>query len=86
LMTWLLKISDVRKYVNSISDFSVGVWFDICLRFVSPVILAIIVATKLQALFTEGYGGYDLTLGWAIIAALLVIGILINASSRKEAY
>lgn len=53
LMTWLLKISDVRKYVNSISDFSVGVWFDICLRFVSPVILAIIVATKLQALFTE---------------------------------
>ncbi|HGF7518454.1 TPA: sodium-dependent transporter, partial [Vibrio cholerae] len=53
---------------------------------VSPVILAIIVATKLQALFTEGYGGYDLTLGWAIIAALLVIGILINASSRKEAY
>ncbi|GFK35150.1 hypothetical protein VcPa08_02132 [Vibrio cholerae] len=86
LMTWLLKISDVRKYVNSISDFSVGVWFDICLRFISPVILAIIVATKLQALFTEGYGGYDLTLGWAIIAALLVIGILINASSRKEAY
>lgn len=37
LMTWLLKISDVRKYVNSISDFSVGVWFDICLRFVSPL-------------------------------------------------
>ncbi len=86
LMTWLLKISDVRKYVNEISDFSVGVWFDICLRFITPVILAIIVATKLMALFTEGYGGYDLTLGWVIIGALLVFGIIVNATSRKEAH
>jgi len=85
LMTWLLKISDVRKYVNSISDFSIGVWFDICLRFVTPVILAIIVATKFIALFTEGYGGYDLTLGWAVIALLLIVGIFINLSGRKEA-
>jgi NSS family neurotransmitter:Na+ symporter len=85
LMTWLLKVSDVRKYVNSISDFSVGVWFDICLRFITPVMLAIIIATKLIALFTEGYGGYDLTLGWAIIVVLLVFGVLVNLTSRKEA-
>ncbi|MGL4380245.1 MAG: sodium-dependent transporter, partial [Vibrio sp.] len=86
LMSWLLKISDVRKYANSISDFKVGIWFDLCLRFISPVILAIIVATKLQELLTEGYGGYDLTLGWAIIAALFMTGILINAGSQKEAH
>lgn len=84
LMAWLFKISDVRKYVNSISDFNIGVWFDICLRFISPVILAIIVATKLNALFTEGYGGYDLTLGWVMIGLLFAIGVIINATSRKE--
>ncbi|MDC0612566.1 sodium-dependent transporter [Vibrio sp.] len=85
LMTWLFKISDVRKYVNSISDFSVGVWFDICLRFVTPVILAIILATKVHTLLTEGYGGYDLTLGWVLIALLLINGIVINLRTRKEA-
>lgn len=85
LMTWLLKISDVRKYVNSISDFTIGVWFDICLRFVSPVVLAIIVVTKLRALLTEGYGGYDLTLGWTIIIALLALGAIVNLTNRKEA-
>ena len=84
LMAWLFKISDVRKYVNSISDFNIGVWFDICLRFISLVILAIIVATKLNALFTEGYGGYDLTLGWVMIGLLFAIGVTINATSRKE--
>ncbi|CAM3052925.1 hypothetical protein VIOR103205_12380 [Vibrio ordalii] len=66
------------------SDFNIGVWFDICLRFISPVILAIIVATKLNALFTEGYGGYDLTLGWIMIGLLFAIGVTINATSRKE--
>jgi NSS family neurotransmitter:Na+ symporter len=84
MMTWLFKISDVRKYVNSISDFSVGTWFDICLRFITPVILAIILATKLRTLFTEGYGGYDLTIGWVLIAALLAAGISINLKSRSS--
>ncbi|MGY0613832.1 sodium-dependent transporter [Vibrio sp. FJH11] len=85
LMAWLLnRVAEVRGYVNERSDFSVGQWFEICLRFVTPAMLAIILATKLYALFTEGYGGYDLTLGWAIIAALFVFGLLINAVNRKE--
>ncbi|MGP8307754.1 sodium-dependent transporter [Vibrio sp. YIC-376] len=85
LMAWLLnRVAEVRGYVNERSDFSVGQWFEICLRFVTPAMLAIILATKLYALFTEGYGGYDLTLGWAIIAALFIFGLLINAVNRKE--
>ncbi|MGC9421666.1 MULTISPECIES: sodium-dependent transporter [Vibrio] len=86
LMTWLMKVSDARKYVNSISDFKIGVWFDICLRFISPVVLAIIVTTKFRTLFTEGYGGYNLTLGWAMILLLLAIGVMVNLTNRKEAY
>jgi NSS family neurotransmitter:Na+ symporter len=84
MMTWLFKISNVRDYVNKISDFSIGVWFDICLRFITPVILAIILATKLHTLFTEGYGGYDLTLGWTLMGALLVAGVAINLMSKQE--
>ncbi|SHE99846.1 sodium-dependent transporter [Vibrio gazogenes] len=84
MMTWLFKVSDIRKYANSKSDFSIGVWFDICLRFITPVILATILATKLHTLLTEGYGGYDLTIGWVLMLALLVIGILINLKSRPQ--
>lgn len=85
LMAWLLnRVSEVRGYVNERSDFSIGQWFEICLRFVTPLMLAVILATKLYALFTDGYGGYDLTLGWALIAALFIFGLLINAVNRKE--
>ena len=85
LMAWLLnKIPSVREYVNATSDFAVGQWFDICLRFITPVILAVILATKLFDLFTVGYGGYDLTIGWVVIAALLVFGITINVTNRQQ--
>ncbi len=89
LMAWLLKIADVRDYVNQISDFTIGTWFDVCLRFITPVILAIIVTTKFKTLFTEGYGGYDqsdlLLLGWGLMGLLVVVGIVINLTSKKEA-
>lgn len=84
LMTWIFKISNVRDYVNKISDFSIGVWFDICLRFITPAILAIILATKLHTMLTEGYGGYDLTLGWVLMGAIFVFALGINAMSKKE--
>lgn len=86
LMAWLLnRVSEVRSYANERSDFSIGQWFEVCLRFVTPTMLAVILATKLYALFTDGYGGYDLTLGWVLITALLIFGLLINSANRKEA-
>jgi NSS family neurotransmitter:Na+ symporter len=84
MMTWLFKISNVREYVNKISDFSIGVWFDICLRFITPAILIIILVTKLNEMLTDGYGGYDLTLGWVLMAAILVFSIAVNLMSKKE--
>ncbi len=84
LMTWLVKIADVRKYVNGISDFSISTWFDVCLRFITPVILAVILVTKVHTLLTEGYGGYDLSLGWIIIFALWVIAGFGEAYKYKE--
>ncbi|MCJ2375440.1 sodium-dependent transporter [Vibrio sp. ZSDZ34] len=89
LMTWLLKIADVREYVNKISDFNIGIWFDVCLRFITPVILAIIVATKFQTLLSDGYGGYAqfdlMLLGWGLMALLVTVGVVVNITSKKEA-
>ncbi|BCL69117.1 sodium-dependent transporter [Vibrio nigripulchritudo ATCC 27043] len=85
LMAWIVsKVGEVREYVNGSSDFAIGQWFDICLRFITPAILIYILINKLSALFTDGYGGYDLTLGWVLIAALFAFGLIINATSRKE--
>ncbi len=85
LMAWMLKkVPEVREYVNAISDFRISRWFDVCLLVITPVILAIILSTKVHTLLTEGYGGYNLTLGWVMIAVLFIFGVIINVASRKE--
>ncbi|NRA55208.1 MAG: sodium-dependent transporter [Gammaproteobacteria bacterium] len=86
IVAWLFKLSDIRKYVNDISDFSIGTWFEICLRFISPAILAIILGTNIYKTVTEGYGGYAtfelVILGWGLIAAMFIVAVVINKSSR----
>ncbi|MGF1793240.1 sodium-dependent transporter [Photobacterium profundum] len=84
---WLLKISDIRDYANDISDFSIGKWFEICIRFISPIMLAVILATNLWKTFNEGYGGYEMSdllmLGWGLVAAMFVVAVIINVASKS---
>lgn len=82
---WLVKLSDIRQYVNRVSEFNVGQWMEICIRFISPIMLAVILVKNLIDTFNDGYGGYAqfelLTLGWGLVAAMLVVGIIVNSTT-----
>ncbi|GAL07167.1 sodium-dependent transporter [Photobacterium aphoticum] len=88
IIAWLLKVSDIRQYVNERSEFSIGKWFEVCLRFLSPAMLAVIVTTNLINTFNEGYGGYEhsdlLMLGWGLVGAMLLLAIIINITSKSQ--
>ncbi|AQS39428.1 SNF family Na+-dependent transporter [Shewanella psychrophila] len=89
ILAWLFKISDIRDYANRISEFTVGRWFDLCLRFISPAMLAIILVKNLINTITEGYGDYpiqdQIILGWGLIAVMLLLSLIINlVTSDKE--
>ncbi|GLT15801.1 sodium-dependent transporter [Vibrio algivorus] len=89
LVGWLFKVADIRKHANAVSELTIGVWFDLCIRFLSPIMIAIILANKIIATLTDGYGGYSmsdlLTLGWGLLALMLVISIVVNLKKSKEA-
>lgn len=86
ILGWLIKVSDIRDHVNNVSEFSVGAWLEVCVRFISPLMLAWIVGTNLLNTVNEGYGGYTqsdlLVLGWGLTVALVVVGIIVNVVSR----
>jgi NSS family neurotransmitter:Na+ symporter len=88
LMAWLVKLADIRDYVNKYSDFTIAGWFELCLRFITPIMLAIIVSTNFIDLVSDGYGGYAkfelMTLGWGLIGLLAVVGIIINIKSEPQ--
>ncbi len=35
IMGWIVKLTDIHKHVNSLSEFTVGNWFEYCLRYLS---------------------------------------------------
>jgi len=88
ILTWLFKIADIRDYTNRLSEFTIGLWFELCLRFISPAMLGIILVRNLVNTFNNGYGDYpmadQLLLGWGLIAFMLFISILINFASHHE--
>ncbi|MEJ2763698.1 sodium-dependent transporter [Photobacterium sp. MCCC 1A19761] len=90
IIGWLFKAADVRSYTNNISEFSVGKWFEICIRFLSPAMLAVILGTNLVNTFNEGYGGYAVSdlmlLGWGLVAAMFVLAVIINLASKTHTH
>jgi len=90
IVGWIFKISDITQYANHHSEFAIGTWFIICIRFISPLVLATIIYQDLYTTITKGYGGYEMsdlmTRGWGVIVGMLVIGILINIFTRPSSY
>ncbi|MFP2769504.1 sodium-dependent transporter [Oceanisphaera sp. KMM 10153] len=88
LVGWLCKLQDYRAHANRLSEFTIGGWWAICIKFVSIGILVVILFNNILGAFRENYGGYsdnDVTfIGWGMIALMLVVAIIINASSKKE--
>jgi NSS family neurotransmitter:Na+ symporter len=82
---WLYKASKVRDHVNPISDFAVGAWYDILIKFVTPLVLIYSFTQNLIANLKEPYGGYSwdavIVLGFGV-AVILVVALSFYMQSR----
>lgn len=90
IIGWMFKITDITEYANPYSEFTVDAWFKICIRFVSPLVLGVIIYQDITKTITEGYSGYEMsdlmTRGWGVMGAMLAISILINIFTKPSAY
>ncbi len=88
IMGWIIKLNDIHKHVDNISEFKIGSWFELCLRFISPLLLIIIITSNIYSTLTNGYDDYSqsdlIIFGWGITALLLVIAVIINKMSQEE--
>ncbi|WP_432459932.1 MULTISPECIES: sodium-dependent transporter [unclassified Agarivorans] len=89
IVGWMLKgLPELQEYANRRSELRVGDWFIWCLRFISPAILLIILATNFVSLLSEGYGGYSqfdlMSFGWGLVAIMAVLAIIIRKLPTAE--
>lgn len=88
IIGWFVNLEGIRKYANPMSDFSVGRWWNICIKYVTPIILGImIIQNTLTDIFIP-YGEYQLlaqfSIGLGMVALTIILGIAFNAFSGSE--
>lgn len=68
VLTYLVDLEELRSYANGMSDFSIGKWWIYTLKYLTPLLLAIMFVFNTYIDFTKGYEGYSLK-------ALMVYGV-----------
>ena len=58
---WLFKIKTLRRHINKISSFRLGIWWDGLIRYFVPLVLGIILLGDIYNEFKQPYGGYTWT-------------------------
>lgn len=77
-----------RRLVNEHSDFRIGVWWDICILVITPLVLIVSLVRIAWERFQIPYGGYPQWVlyvgGWGLVLACIVLALILMATSRRS--
>jgi NSS family neurotransmitter:Na+ symporter len=77
-----------RKFINSVSEVKVGVWWDIMIMVVTPIVLGATIVLSLYKEFSQPYEGYPQWAlnvgGWAIVVGVLILSFILIAIKRRK--
>jgi NSS family neurotransmitter:Na+ symporter len=87
LVGWVYGAEKLRRYVNSVSDFRIGRWWNFAIKVVIPLALIVFLASNFWAeIHTpyEGYPGWALAIGWGVVVVpiLIAIGMMVGKTKR----
>jgi len=86
---YIYKANKMRKYVNEVSEFRIGKWWNVMIMIVTPIILGVSFVWEFVKLITKGYGGYPRWtsyVGIGILALIIILSfVLMKIKKSKEA-
>ena len=82
LVGWVFKAERLRRYVNELSAWKIGRWWDWSIRYLVPGVLAVLLVSSLVKEFSPPhYGGYPLLalllIGWNWLIVTLVVAVFV---------
>ncbi|MBD3347634.1 MAG: sodium-dependent transporter [Candidatus Eisenbacteria bacterium] len=79
---WFYGTGKLKAYINEVSDFKIGIWWDIFIKWVTPLALGWAIVMSIVQDFTRPYGDYPawalIVGGWGVVAAIVVTASLIT--------
>lgn len=87
LLGWFSKkLNEIRKENNLVSDFSVGYWWNVMIKYVTPIVLLFMTGLNLYNEFKGNYEGYPthaiITFGWGVVLLSLIIAFVMTYAVR----
>ncbi len=83
---WIIKPAQLREYVNSISEFKIGRWWDTLLRYILPVILTVLLVNWVAGLIKSSYENYprwsEFAGGWLFVLLIPFIAVILSGFKR----
>ncbi|NEP53442.1 MAG: sodium-dependent transporter [Moorea sp. SIO3C2] len=76
LVGWVYGAEKLRRYMNQVSDWTVGKWWNFSIKYLIPMALVALLATQFSKDIRtpyEGYPAWALGIGWAIVFLPLLI-------------
>jgi len=77
----------MRQFINSVSGFKLGPWFNVLLKYIIPLLLMIILGDNLRREFVSNYEGYPdwaLRIGWGILGIQIVLALSLSFRKVKK--
>ncbi|MDO9535025.1 MAG: sodium-dependent transporter [Bacillota bacterium] len=85
---WGYGAHKIREHINEVSEIKIGIWFDICIKFITPIILIILLVLNLRERILAPYEGYPAFMqiigGWGMLAVIIILGIVFMFIKTKE--
>lgn len=79
---WFYGTGKLKKYINEVSDFKIGIWWDIFVKWVTPLALGWAIVASIVKDFKQPYAGYPgwalAVGGWGVIAVIIIVAALIT--------
>jgi NSS family neurotransmitter:Na+ symporter len=85
---WYYYPEKLRSYVNSVSEYRIGKWWNTMIKYIVPIILTIFLIYNFIGDITKPYGDYALRYqwlgGWGMLIALLIVVTLLNKIGNRN--
>ncbi|NET35458.1 MAG: sodium-dependent transporter [Cyanothece sp. SIO1E1] len=90
LVGWIYGAERLRRYINQVSEWEIGRWWNLAIKYIVPIVLVALIAAQLSTDIKtpyEGYPGWALGIGWAvvIIPSLLFLSLLVSDLKKMKA-
>lgn len=90
LICWFFNPEKLRKEANEFSNFSIGKWWTYSLKFVTVIVLGVMLFLNTKGFIVNGYGSYAfsdiMVFGWGCILLVVVAAIILTSLKGKDGY